>query len=649
MSEGLTFNFVFRDDSPNQSEPAREAPPEAEAGAALRNPSPSTKQAPPAPRATSASPTSTGPIEREQPAPGAAAAAEERDKTLPEDRTGTGRAKPRRTGERTDKEPAREESPRPRPPSIQSKEGQATKLLADLVRHLQQVPGIGRAIASLYHVAEPLVAAGKQIRQMRETEAKKQEGGQRAPPRPEEEKKPQAVVPHSPAASEAPSEPTIVVPALETVEPEPRPVPQTETESPPAPVSPSATQTPRDLPPASREPPESGKAAEAGFRIAPAPSSSAALEQLIGALGPLPEETRALKETLEPLTSLGYTMTELLAAVREMARAKEERAPGVEGARPGQPGAAAEKEPEEAPDDKNRRPAKPRDKIDLTDKDLPKPRPADNGGGQPPTVPLAPTSGAAAANAPVEAGAAADIGAGAAGAAESGVAVAGAAFGPAGLVAGISAVAVIGTATRAISGLANAAKAADRSLQETAHRLAPFSGALSASLANAQVRQIMNDIERARNIGPDLASYNTARADIARALERLEDIPRKFALERVTPLLELLARAVEEGVAHEKEIKIALDVGFHTLFPKLALAFDLAKKIAKLLEKSAQEKWDPLNDIMGIFGHANFNTPLAPFDQQGALKGMRGIRNPLVPKPIVPGPGVPPGQGIGGI
>jgi hypothetical protein len=400
------------------------------------------------------------------------------------------------------------------------------------------------------------------------------------------------------------------------------------------------TPKPQTARPAPEEPPKSGAAADNGFRVAPAPGQQPLLEKLITALGPLPEETRALKETLDPLTSLGYTMTELLAAVREMERIKEERTPGVEGARPGEEEEKAPADvgqPQNQPGTKQPRPATQPAQQQAPAPNPPAPNPA------PQNTTPAPSPGAA--SQVVEAEAVESGGAAAAGAAESGAAAAGAAFGPAGMIVGIAAVAVIGTATRAVSGLANAAKSADRALQETAHRLAPYSGALSASLANAQVRQVLLDIERAQRLGPRLAEYNTGRSDLDRAATRIADVLRSTMLDQGTPVVEALARIAGLIAKHGDALEMVIDSGIRAMFPNWSATVDLLKQINKWFKKGDDDKRLPLEaDIMGIFGgHPR------PFDQAGGLRGMGGIRNPLTPQPIVPGPGVPPGQGIRGI
>ncbi|HVX15942.1 MAG TPA: hypothetical protein VHC22_32460 [Pirellulales bacterium] len=399
-----------------------------------------------------------------------------------------------------------------------------------------------------------------------------------------------------------------------------------------------------------REPRAPAAATANGFRAAPQPSPQAALERLIAVLGPLPEETRALTQTLEPLTSLGYTLDELLSAVRELERSKEERTPGIEGARPGEE-QSAYFTPEE------------NDILDRFEQDHAKrkkhgrstaddywsnpaataphaPRPA----APPPTAASSPIPAPSAA-APVEAELA-EGGVAAAGAAEGGAIAAGASFGPIGAAVGVAFAATIQVATRAISGLAKAAQAADQAWMKTAHQLAPYSGALSVAQARAAALRIVNDVQRAQNIGPQLAEYYSERERLSRALDRIGDIFSKFALDKVTPLLERIVDGVEAVADNGAVIEAALNAAFASQFPILSAMLNALKLANKQRDDAKKKKAadNSLIDIMGIF-----LGPLRPFDPNGDLRDFGSIPNPVTPKPIVPGPGVPPGAGIGGI
>lgn len=139
----------------------------------------------------------------------------------------------------------------------------------------------------------------------------------------------------------------------------------------------------------------------------------------------------------------------------------------------------------------------------------------------------------------------------------------------AGLAAAAGPLIVVGAAAAAagvaLYATARAAKAVDRAWLETANRLSGLSSALSASQARAAAAQTIQDVRSARNLGPELAQYTTARASIDRSLQRISDAISKAALEKLAPLVEKAASYLEVISEHQAEIETASTKSYEVL------------------------------------------------------------------------------------
>lgn len=83
-----------------------------------------------------------------------------------------------------------------------------------------------------------------------------------------------------------------------------------------------------------------------------------------------------------------------------------------------------------------------------------------------------------------------------------------------------------------------------RSLDETAHRLAQYSGPLAAQEALIEVRNIVRDIRRAEVLGDDLAKYLEQRQNVR---EKLEDIMTRLSV-KLIPLVTSLLEIAENNM-----------------------------------------------------------------------------------------------------
>lgn len=555
MAEPLTFKFVFADESEAQGAP--QAPPEAQPGAAQRaNPTPQGQRQPPPqsrpapqPNASPEQPPSRPPGSQ---APGPAEADEPR--------------RPRRT---TGRQPERA-----------PEAGEAQRVLSDLIRHLSTLPTVGGAIGTLSRIAEPLLKARDQIEALAErrraAEAHQAAQAQGAHNPPEVEPRQRRRAGPRPAAEE-------------TEQSQPTPKPQ------PAPQQPQAAAQPT---PATRQPeaePEE-KAAPGTVRNPTPGAAAAAMEQIISALGPLPQSQKELTAALRPLEALGYTLKELKAAVDRM-RQQQARPPQPQavptGARPPKPGAATITT---ADIRGANRPPKP-GAATITPADI---RPGST-----------PSPGGAAAVTDAAAGDAA-AGAGAAEAAGAGAVAAGAAGGPVGLVAGIAVVAAVGAATRAFSALTGSVEKIDRSFTELSSRLAPFNGRLAFAQAQARTQQTLLDIERAGRLGGDLAKFTDERARLSREFQRLATELEAAVLPAVNGAAELLADTVQgirESMSAASELIGGLLSGMSLSEASTAAATNGMKK--HLDAQEADRKSKEMMDIAGVF-----------FGERGQQKGL---------------------------
>lgn len=567
MAEPLTFKFVFADESAASGAP----PPDAAPGAATTRPLAPSDTAPaprpaPSPKASPATPSPSTP--RATPA------------SVEED---AGRPSPRNPRSKEPAAPRREEKA--------PEAGEAKRAFTDLLRHLGSLPVIGGGLASLAHVIEPLLQARERItalnerrraadeRETREAEAKADKGkptSTRPTPKPRpaavEEAPPQSPAPRTAAPGSAP--------AAATPAPAPRP--------------------PDDKP---------DERSPAGTVKNPTPgTAAAAMEKLIAALGPLPEGQKELAATLKPLTALGYTLKELVAAVRAMREAEKAARSG--GASSPAPRPVPSPAPSSGGSSPAPRPPKP-GPATITPRDV-RPTPGD-------AIPV-PAPGAAAAGA-------AD--AGLADAAAGGATAAGALGGPAGIVAAVAVVAVVGAATRAFSGLVDATKKLDARFVEASNRLAPFNGHLAYAQAQAQARQVITDTQSANQIGNRLADFTSARSDATRAMQRIGDALSGVALDKIVPLLQLGANIAEKIGDKSEAIETILSTAFDALVPQFAMLL----KIAQAVNAANKKKLPAAGaDIMEIFfGAGNGRLQVEGID-------FGPINNPLMPRPIRRGP-----------
>jgi hypothetical protein len=93
---------------------------------------------------------------------------------------------------------------------------------------------------------------------------------------------------------------------------------------------------------------------------------------------------------------------------------------------------------------------------------------------------------------------------------------------------------------KAVSGVIDSLEKMNKGLLETADRLAPFSGALSAAQAQAGVRQLTGDIKRADYLGEDLAGLVSANS-------RYQQTAQDALAELVKPLIPELTKLVGDG------------------------------------------------------------------------------------------------------
>lgn len=595
MSEGLTFRFVFQDDG-------GAAPPvEASPGAAERARPTTQHDEPPAPRSAP----EFSPRQPERPEPAPRPVVDERDSPRAPAGRPERRSAPRSAGEG---EPAQKKSPKQPVGAADENEkresGLAQRLISEMVSHLRALPGIGQSIGRAFAIIEPLIVAQRRNAEL--NRQRRPDQPQPAPRRAESKRVAEQPAPlPTPERKQQPAPPSESRPATrEPAQPQPRPVSesreviQAELVNPDDrfPVKPFELPAPRPVKALERTierrvvervnpdkqfpvkpfaPPERKPATVVVDRPVPRPKSeslptptpaperrekkeaapvllnnpgagaaTAALERLITELGPLPAGQRELNATLRPLTSLGYTLTELRDAVRGMReRAKPEQPPAAPSSAP-QPRKSGI--PNAGQQFQTVRPVRPQSPTASTPPPSPRPAPL-------PTAPSpSPVAGAASAAASTAA---------AAGEAETGAATAavgvGALGGPVGIAIGVGLVATAGAASRALETLASAARKVDSTFTNLSERLAPYNGRLALAQAQVRMQQTMLDIERSGRLGGDLAKFTEERARIGRELQRIATTLEEMILPAINASLGGVAETIEDST---KNVSVGIEI-----------------------------------------------------------------------------------------
>lgn len=165
-----------------------------------------------------------------------------------------------------------------------------------------------------------------------------------------------------------------------------------------------------------------------------------------------------------------------------------------------------------------------------------------------------------------------------------------AALGPAGLAIGAVGLA-FGILVKTVSMLNNKFK-------EMTRELAPYSGAISMAQIKNEIAQTMQDLRRAKTMGPQLAKFETEGGRIDRAIQRGTDKILEPILEVFTPIMEGIADGVEALAEHGDEIKIATKALLAIAAPG-AVAMAEIQKLTK--EANKQRELAQLDDVRKRF------------------------------------------------
>jgi hypothetical protein len=162
----------------------------------------------------------------------------------------------------------------------------------------------------------------------------------------------------------------------------------------------------------------------------------------------------------------------------------------------------------------------------------------------------------------------------------------------------------LSAATFAIKGFADAASG-------MADRLAKYSPDIAAAKAQADMRGILRDMERAQKLGPELAKFVDMKA---RADQSWEDVKSAFMIKLMPTLIKIMETlgAILEGLgALERAVEVAneetggaLGSLFDFLIPSAGVGLRLLKKTeeieANTRKKNAETVSDFLDQAMGI-------------------------------------------------
>lgn len=165
----------------------------------------------------------------------------------------------------------------------------------------------------------------------------------------------------------------------------------------------------------------------------------------------------------------------------------------------------------------------------------------------------------------------------------------------------------LSAATIAIKGFSDAASG-------TADRLAKYSPDITAAKAQADMRGILKDMERAQKLGPDLARFVDAKA---RAGEAWEDVKLAFItrvlptltriMEGVAPLAEILGKVVEaletsdkkSGSFWEKLVGSLDKINVHSGWNMASRASKDLERMREEMEKMNADKSQETDDFLG--------------------------------------------------
>lgn len=223
-----------------------------------------------------------------------------------------------------------------------------------------------------------------------------------------------------------------------------------------------------------------------------------------------------------------------------------------------------------------------------------------------------------------------------------GAAVGGGGGGGAGAAAGLAGpemlalTVVIVAAEMAIDALVDTAKALDGVFNDVAKTAKNYNAEVAVATAMADVRSMLTDLEQANQLGPSLAGYVDARAEMAQSLKRIETELLEVLLpiaEQVVRLLTGMLEALRQMVDVPAMAKQLLDFINNTpLFQGLlvgALGF-LFNPLIALLKKIAANTAPPVTP-QWFKDYEDFINPNSPQNQ--APMGNPAFAPPPIGKP----------------
>jgi hypothetical protein len=200
----------------------------------------------------------------------------------------------------------------------------------------------------------------------------------------------------------------------------------------------------------------------------------------------------------------------------------------------------------------------------------------------------------------------------------------------------------VAAVTAAVAALGLAAKMAGNALDAQARHLSQFSGDLAGSTAQADIRRMMSEMERARSVGPGLAQFQSdwSRAmntfyqlgtSMLELLMKLYELFRPF-VDAVQIVLDIIAAALEVLV---DLVKIIVDV--ITLNPDIIkdlreLKDDVVKWLKKIADRDGSDDLEDqfAQELLAPVGGLNFpgEAPKRPgANKGGAFGGLPGGGN----------------------
>ncbi len=145
----------------------------------------------------------------------------------------------------------------------------------------------------------------------------------------------------------------------------------------------------------------------------------------------------------------------------------------------------------------------------------------------------------------------------------------------------------VGEATQAFASLM-------RVIDKTADRYAEFSAPIAQAQAIAEIRQVMGDFRRSKEVGDEMAKYIAAQSELQ---QKFEDVKVKF-LAKILPLVTAALQVLEAIMPAGKNIEGAIDTVATPLVSIASVITEMANLLRDQKQPEIKDPTEQLNDPM---------------------------------------------------